>query len=47
LKVLREHNIPIDFIAGTSAGSIAGGALASGLSIEEIVEMSRKLVGFR
>jgi NTE family protein len=43
LKVLREHGIPIDFIAGTSAGSIAGGALASGLSIEEIVEMGRKI----
>ena len=46
LKVLREHGIPIDFIAGTSAGSIAGGALASGLSIEEIVEISRKISWF-
>jgi len=43
LKVLREHDIPIDFIAGTSAGSFAGGAIASGLSVEEIVEMSRKI----
>ncbi len=46
LKVLLEHDIPIDFIAGTSAGSIAGGALASGLSIEEIFEMARK-IGWR
>ncbi len=46
LKVLREHSIPIDFIAGTSAGSIAGGALASGLSIEEIVEMGGKISWF-
>jgi len=46
LKVLREHGVPIDFIAGTSAGSIAGGALASGLSIEEIIEMGRKIGWF-
>jgi NTE family protein len=43
LKVLREHGVPVDFVAGTSAGSIAGGALASGLSIEEIIEMGRKI----
>ena len=43
VKVLAEHNIPIDFIAGTSAGSFAGAALASGLSVEEIMEFSRKI----
>lgn len=42
-RVLAEHEIPIDFIAGTSAGSFAGAALASGLSVEEIIEMSRKI----
>lgn len=47
LKVLVENKIPIDFIAGTSAGSFAGAAFASGLSIEEIVEMSRKISWFR
>jgi NTE family protein len=47
LKVLTEHNIPIDFIAGTSAGSFAGAAFASGLSIAEIVTMSRKISWFR
>jgi NTE family protein len=46
LKVLREHDIPIDFVAGTSAGSIAGGALASGLGVEEIVEIGRKIGWF-
>lgn len=46
LKVLREHDVPIDFIAGTSAGSIAGGALASGLSVEEIIQMGRKIGWF-
>ncbi|HEV7842435.1 MAG TPA: patatin-like phospholipase family protein [Pyrinomonadaceae bacterium] len=43
LKVLAEHNVPIDFVAGTSAGSIAGGALAAGMSIEEIEKLSRML----
>lgn len=47
LKVLSEHGIPIDYIAGTSAGSFAGAAFASGLSIEQIVDMSRKISWFR
>ena len=34
LKVLAEHNIPIDYISGTSAGSFVGGALACGLDID-------------
>lgn len=40
LKVLAEHGVPIDLIAGTSAGSIIGGALAAGMSIAEIEEMA-------
>jgi len=47
LRVLAEHGIPIDYIAGTSAGSFAGAAFASGLSIEEIIEMSRKISWYR
>ncbi len=47
LKVLAEHNIPIDFISGTSAGSIVGGAFASGLSVEEIVALGKKMSWFR
>jgi NTE family protein len=43
LKVLAEHRVPIDFVAGTSAGSVAGGALASGMSLEEIEKLSRSL----
>src|SRR3712207_6416109 len=43
MKVFAEHNIPIDFIAGTSAGSFAGAALACGLTVEEIIEFSRKI----
>jgi NTE family protein len=47
LKVLEENNIPIDFVAGTSAGSFAGGAFASGLKVAEIIEMSRKISWFK
>jgi|SRR6185369_9531560 len=43
LRALVENHIPIDCIAGTSAGSIVGGAYASGMSIEEIAEFGRTL----
>lgn len=43
LKVLVEHKIPIDLVAGTSAGSFAGAAFASGLSVKEIIEMGKKV----
>jgi len=43
LRALAENNIPIDVIAGTSSGSIVGGAFAAGLSLEEIEEFGRKL----
>ena len=43
LRALTENNIPIDCIAGTSAGSIVGGAYASGMSIDEIAEFGREL----
>lgn len=43
LRALTENGIPIHCIAGTSSGSIVGGAYASGLSIEEIAEFGRKL----
>ena len=36
LKVLEENNIPVDYIVGTSMGSIIGGLYAIGLSPEEI-----------
>jgi NTE family protein len=38
LKVLERENIRPDIILGTSAGSIVGGALASGMTIEQIEE---------
>ena len=43
LRALVENNIRIDCIAGTSAGSIVGGAFAAGMSVDEIAELSRRL----
>src|SRR5262245_9114306 len=43
LRALVENKIPIDYIAGTSAGSIVGGAYAAGMQVEEIAELSRDL----
>jgi NTE family protein len=43
VRELLAHNIPIDFVAGTSGGSIVGGAFAAGLPIEEIEEIGRSL----
>ena len=36
LKVLEELRIPVDYIAGTSIGSIIGGLYASGMSPAEM-----------
>lgn len=43
LKALTENEIPIDCIAGTSAGSLVGGAWASGMSLSEIEAIGRSL----
>ena len=43
LRAFAENHIPIDCIAGTSAGSIVGGAYAAGMPIEDIAELGRKL----
>jgi NTE family protein len=43
LRVLSEQQIKIDYVAGTSAGSIVAAALAAGMSIEEIEAMARSL----
>jgi len=44
IKVLEKNNIPIHFIAGTSAGAIIGGIYASGTPIEEI---EKKVLSFK
>ncbi len=44
LKVLREYNVPVDYIVGTSAGSLVASVYASGLDlglIENIVTRIR------
>lgn len=40
LKVLKENNIPIDYVSGTSIGAIIGGFYCSGLSPEKIEEFA-------
>ncbi len=40
IKVLEELNIPIDYIAGTSMGSVVGGLYAAGLSIDELEQVA-------
>ncbi|HKR02560.1 MAG TPA: patatin-like phospholipase family protein [Pyrinomonadaceae bacterium] len=44
LRVLEEHKIPVDYIAGTSAGALVAAGYAAGMSVDEISEISR---GFR
>ena len=41
LKVLEEEKIPIDFVAGTSVGSIIGAAYCAGMSARELEEVAR------
>lgn len=43
LKVLEEHNIPIDVIAGNSMGAIVGSLYASGMSVDDIEKTARTL----
>lgn len=40
LRALEENNIPIDAIAGASAGSLIGGSYAAGLSIAQLQQMA-------
>jgi NTE family protein len=40
LKVLEENDFPIDFIAGTSMGSIVAGAYAAGMKIGLLEEIA-------
>src|SRR5918993_3802017 len=43
LRALVENKIPVDYVAGTSAGSLVGGALASGMPIDEIEDLGRRM----
>ncbi len=43
LKVLEEAKIPIACIVGTSVGAFIGGAYASGIPLERMIEMARRI----
>jgi NTE family protein len=43
LKVLEENRVPIDFIVGTSMGSIVGGLYAAGYSADEIEKLFNEI----
>ena len=43
LHTLEQHHIPIDFIAGTSAGALAAIAYASGLPYEKVAKRAAAL----
>ena len=42
LKVIRDAGIPIDYIAGTSMGSIIGGLSAIGYTPEQLEKMVKE-----
>lgn len=42
LKALEEHNVRVDYIAGTSMGAIVGGLYAAGYSAHELDSIIRK-----
>jgi NTE family protein len=43
LRVLEREGIPVDCVAGTSAGSVVGAAYAAGLSPEKLLELGNAL----
>jgi NTE family protein len=43
LKVLLEAGVPVDLIAGTSAGALVGGAFAAGMSVVELEALGREM----
>ena len=43
LQVLREENIPLDLIAGTSAGALFGAMYAAGRSVDEMAEFALRV----
>lgn len=43
LLALEEHGIPLDFIAGTSMGSVIGGLYAAGYSARQMMEITKNI----
>jgi NTE family protein len=46
IKALIEHNIPIDYISGTSVGSLVAALYAANLSTDKMQEIAKKLSWF-
>ncbi len=43
IKVLREHNIPIDVVTGTSAGALVGSLYASGMTPAHLQSVAQQM----
>jgi NTE family protein len=43
LRIFAEQQIPIDYVSGTSAGSLVAAALAAGMTVTEIETLARNL----
>jgi NTE family protein len=43
IEVLARESIPIDFVAGTSVGSMIGAAFCTGMSLDEIYALSKQI----
>ena len=43
LRALVAHDVPVDCVAGTSAGALVGGAFAAGVPLAEIAEFGRTM----
>jgi len=43
LKVLLEAGVPVDCVAGTSAGALVGGAFAAGMNVADLEELGREM----
>ena len=47
LKILKDNNIPINYIAGVSAGAIIGAIFAAGMDPNKMETEAKKLVWFK
>lgn len=43
LRWFEEHRIPIDYVAGTSMGGLIGGLYATGMSPQQLEDLSRQI----
>ncbi len=43
LKVLRELNVPVDMVVGTSMGAVVGGAFAAGYQVETLEALIKEV----